>query len=102
MTIYKIALKYSKLILNTKEVVIMTKLGLIARGKAVKIFSYKEQRILKLFRKKVSDATVEFEVSLTSYVQDMINEVENTIDITEVNGRKGIVFEKVAGSHHAT
>ena len=54
----------------------MTKLDLIARGKAVKIFSYKGQQILKLFRKKESVVTVEFEFSFTLYVQDKINEMK--------------------------
>ena len=70
---------------------------MIARGRTAEIFAWKDNQVLKLFLDRFPAAGAEHEARLTQAVHEAglpAPAVEGTV---EVDGRSGIVFERVEG-----
>lgn len=70
---------------------------MIARGRTAEIFVWKDNQILKLLRDGFPATVAEHEARVTRAVHEAGLPVPAVEDIVEVNGRLGIVFERVEG-----
>lgn len=69
----------------------------LARGRTAEIYLWGDH-VLKLFKPGASSAAVEQEFKINSQVQKTGLPVPKTIDIVEVDGRKGIIYQSISGS----
>jgi len=70
---------------------------MIARGRTAEIFAWGDNQVLKLFLDRLPAADAEHEARLTRVVHEAGLPVPAVEGIVEVNGRSGIVFERVDG-----
>jgi aminoglycoside phosphotransferase (APT) family kinase protein len=75
----------------------MQKGPLIGTGRTAEIFAWGSDRVLKLFMDWCPLHWIEREEMLSRIVYESGLPVPAVEDITEVNGRKGIIFERVEG-----
>jgi len=69
----------------------------IALGRTAEIFAWEDGKILKLFRDRVPPGDVDYELRLARIVQASGLPVPAVFDIIEINGRRGIVYERMDG-----
>jgi Ser/Thr protein kinase RdoA (MazF antagonist) len=69
----------------------------IARGLTAEVFVWDETRILKLFRDGRSPDQVEYEARIARVVHSAGLPVPAVGEIVEVNGRRGLLYERVDG-----
>lgn len=69
----------------------------LARGRTAEIYLWGDH-VLKLFKPGITSAAVEQEFKINSHVQKTGLPVPKTIDIVEVDGRKGIIYQSISGS----
>jgi uncharacterized protein (TIGR02172 family) len=70
---------------------------LIGRGRTAEIFEWKDNQVLKLFLEGFPDAVVQREAQVTEAVHKAGVPVPAVEGLVEVDGRVGIVFERVEG-----
>ncbi len=69
----------------------------IALGRTAEVYAWEDGRILKLYRDWVAPGDAEHELCLARIVQASGLPVPAVFDIIEVNGRRGIVYERADG-----
>jgi Ser/Thr protein kinase RdoA (MazF antagonist) len=69
----------------------------IALGRTAEIFAWDNEHILKLYRDWCPRDWVEYELKIGRIVQDAGLPVPRLGDLIEVDGRRGIVYERVDG-----
>jgi uncharacterized protein (TIGR02172 family) len=69
----------------------------IAQGRTAEIFAWTDGCILKLARSEFSLTYLEREAAITRAVHEAGLPVPRVVDVVEVDGRAGIVFERVEG-----
>jgi serine/threonine protein kinase len=69
----------------------------IALGRTAEIYAWEDGRVLKLFRDWVPPGDAEYELRLARIVQASGLPVPAVHDLVEVNGRRGILYERVDG-----
>jgi Ser/Thr protein kinase RdoA (MazF antagonist) len=69
----------------------------LAVGRTAEIFAWDDGRVLKLYRDWCPPNWVEYELKIGRIVQDAGLPVPAIGDIVEVNGRRGVVYERVEG-----
>jgi uncharacterized protein (TIGR02172 family) len=76
----------------------MTSLGKpIALGRTAEIYAWEEGQVLKLFQNWLSADRVEFEAQISRAVHTSGLPVPAVEEVVEVNGRLGLIFERVVG-----
>jgi aminoglycoside phosphotransferase (APT) family kinase protein len=75
----------------------MEKDTLIGSGRTADIYAWGEGRILKLYQDRVPSFLAEQEYTVTRAVQAAGIPVPTAYDLIEINGRLGIVFERIEG-----
>ncbi len=75
----------------------MTKGARIAEGRTAEVFAWGERWVLKLFREGCPRAWAEQEVQIARVVQQTALPVPTVGDLVEIEGRIGIVYERVSG-----
>lgn len=70
---------------------------MIGRGRTAEIFSWGSERVLKLFLKDYPFTGVEKEARITQAAHNANLPVPAVDEIVEVDGRQGIVFERIDG-----
>ena len=76
---------------------LMARGPLITRGKTAEIFAWQGGRVLKLLNTGLPDSWAELEAKHTRYARDAGLPVPSVIDTVEVDGRQGIVYERIEG-----
>src|SRR5688572_11512086 len=74
----------------------------LAEGRMAEVFEYGDGRVLKLFRAEASQWDIEHEVHNTRVVRESGFDAPRIDDVIEVNGRPGIVFERIDGASMLT
>ena len=74
-----------------------TDLQRIAEGREAEIFAWDEGRVLRLFRTARSAQVLERETAAMRAVRAVVPLVPEVYEIVEVNGRAGIVMERIDG-----
>jgi aminoglycoside phosphotransferase (APT) family kinase protein len=69
----------------------------MARGRTAEVFAWKDGQVLKLFLDWVPSVWVETEAKVSRAVYEAGLPAPATEGLVEVNGRRGIVFERVEG-----
>jgi aminoglycoside phosphotransferase (APT) family kinase protein len=69
----------------------------IAEGREAEIFEWDEGRVLRLFRSARSAVALEHETAAMRAVRAVVPLVPEVYDIVEVDGRAGIIMERVEG-----
>lgn len=69
----------------------------IALGRTAEIYSWGDGHILKLFRDWCPRAWTDYEARISHIVEDARLPVPAIGDIVEINGRRGLVYERVDG-----
>ncbi len=75
----------------------MYKRKMIARGRTAEVFAWKDDRVLKLFIEGRTIHSVEHEAQVTGAIRKVGLPVPSVEGIVQVQGRLGIVFERVDG-----
>jgi Ser/Thr protein kinase RdoA (MazF antagonist) len=75
----------------------LTKASLIGQGRVAEIFDWEDGWVLKLFREWCPDAWVDYEARITRAVHAAGMAVPAVGDIVQVDGRRGIIYERVYG-----
>ena len=70
----------------------------MASGREAEIFEYSEGRVLRLIRHAATAAAVEREVAAMRAVRSVVPFVPEVFETVVIDGRPGIVMERVAGS----
>ncbi len=70
---------------------------LIGAGNTAEVFLWKENEILKLFRKDFPIEAVEREYKISKIISEQNLPVPKVIEMMEHEGRKGIIYERVVG-----
>ena len=76
----------------------MTKGSRIAEGRTAEVFAWGDSQILKLFRSWCPASLAEQEANAAQAVQRTGLSVPSVAGLIEVDGRPGIVFERITGS----
>jgi uncharacterized protein (TIGR02172 family) len=69
----------------------------IALGRTAEVYAWEEDKVLKLYRDGFHPGDVDYELHLARIVQASGLPVPAVFDIIEVNGRRGIVYERMDG-----
>jgi uncharacterized protein (TIGR02172 family) len=75
----------------------MKKGPLIGTGRSAEVFAWGDDRVLKLFMDWVSQSLIEREARLSRVIYEAGLPAPAVEDIIEVEGRRGIIFERVEG-----
>ncbi len=75
----------------------MEKGALIGTGRTAQVYAWGDGRILKLYQEWMPAASIEWEFSTTRRVRDSGLPVPAAEEIVQVDGRLGIVFERLHG-----
>ena len=75
----------------------MEKGALIGTGRTAQVYAWGEERILKLYQDWMPAASIEWEFATTRRVRESGLPVPAAEEIVQVDGRLGIVFERVRG-----
>jgi aminoglycoside phosphotransferase (APT) family kinase protein len=70
----------------------------IALGRTAEVYAWGEQQVLKLYRDWCPPHWVDFEARIGRIVQDAGLPVPVIGDVVEVNGRRGLVYERLDGA----
>lgn len=70
---------------------------LIGKGKTAEVYEWGADRVLKLFIKNFSDERVIYEAEIGKAVNEAGVPSPKVYDIIELDGRKGIIFERIYG-----
>jgi aminoglycoside phosphotransferase (APT) family kinase protein len=71
--------------------------ALIARGRTAEVYAWDAGTVLKLFLEWCPPAWVEFEANTVRAVHAAGIRTPAALEVVEVNGRRGVVYEKVEG-----
>jgi uncharacterized protein (TIGR02172 family) len=69
----------------------------IAYGRTAEIFAWQEGQVLKLFHEWVEPEDVEYEARIAHAIQDCGLPVPAVGDIIQINGRNGLLYQRVYG-----
>lgn len=69
----------------------------LAVGRTAEIFLWKKTQVLKLFRDDWSLDSINYEYKISKLVENAGLQVPKVFDLLEVNGRQGIIYEKIIG-----
>ena len=69
----------------------------IAAGRTAEVYAWRESQVLKLYRDWCPPHWVDFEARIGRIVQDAGLPVPAIGDMVEVNGRRGLVYERLEG-----
>jgi Ser/Thr protein kinase RdoA (MazF antagonist) len=69
-----------------------------AVGRTAEIFAWDDGRVLKLYRDWCPPNWVEYELRIGRIVQDAGLPVPRIGDLVEVNGRRGVIYERIEGA----
>ena len=69
----------------------------IALGRTAEVYAWGEQQVLKLYRDWCPPRWVDFEARIGRVVQDAGLPVPSIGETVEINGRRGLVYERLAG-----
>ena len=72
-------------------------MDLIGKGRTAEIYNLEDSKVLKLFYKGIQYSEVEMEYKIHNLVQKKNLPVSAVYKIEEVDGRYGIVYEKIIG-----
>ncbi|MGH9203206.1 MAG: phosphotransferase family protein, partial [Vicinamibacterales bacterium] len=75
----------------------MTKGARIAEGRTAEVFAWGDRHILKLFRSWCPRTWAEHEARVARAVHQAALPVPAVGDLVEVDGRTGIIYERIAG-----
>ena len=76
----------------------MTSLGKpIALGRTAEIYAWEEGQVLKLFHDWLSANRVEYEAQISRAVHTSGLPVPAVGEVVEINGRLGLIYERVVG-----
>lgn len=70
---------------------------LIGKGKTAEVYKWGKDRVLKLFIKNISDESVINEARIGKAVNEGGVPSPKVYDIVEIDGRKGIIFQRIYG-----
>lgn len=70
---------------------------LIGQGRTAEIFTFDEEHVIKLYRKGMKNEAIEYEYKISKIVQEVGLSVPKVKELIDIDGRKGIVFERISG-----
>lgn len=70
---------------------------LIGRGRTAEIYSYSEDKIIKLFNKEFDTKYIKKEFDINKYIQNKFKFIPKAYEIIDYEDRYGIIFEKIKG-----
>jgi len=68
-----------------------------ATGRTAEIYSYQEEKVLKLFFPTVPQSWIDREANVGRYIQEARLPVPKVFERVKVNGREGVVYERING-----
>jgi uncharacterized protein (TIGR02172 family) len=71
---------------------------LIAEGRTAEVYALSEDRVIKLFYPVRPDHWVQEEIQIANIISSLPIPMPKLIDSVEINGRKGIIYERVNGT----
>ncbi len=74
----------------------------IAQGREAEIFAWDEGRVLRLFRHRRSEASLQHEAAAMKAARTVMPSVPEVFGFEEIDGRPGIVMERVEGPDYIT
>lgn len=77
--------------------VALSKNSLIAEGRTAEVYAWEDGQVLKLFRSWCSPRSVEQEIACSRAVSEMPLPIPKFLGVLDVDGRKGIIYERVDG-----
>lgn len=69
----------------------------ISQGNTAEIYDFGDDKVLKLFRDGISSDLIELEYVNSGIAASKLAEVPKVYELSEYEGRKGIVFQKIDG-----
>ena len=75
----------------------MKDLELIAEGRTAQVFDWKDNNVLKLFFDWFPEEFIDLEYDMNIAIRDFPISVPKVIERVEIDGRQGIIFEKLLG-----
>lgn len=75
----------------------MKKGKLIGSGKTAEVYEWGNDKVLKLYFKSISDDWIKNETEIVTKIHGAGIPTPEVFEIVEVNGRKGVIFERVIG-----
>jgi len=69
----------------------------IAMGRTAEIYSYEEEKVLKLFFSSIPQDWIDKEVEVGKYIQDTQLPVPKVYERVKINGREGVIYERIEG-----
>lgn len=69
----------------------------LADGNTAEIFEWRDNRILKLWRSRYTQADVDYEARISRMIADSSLPVPKVYDVIEHDGRFGIIYERIHG-----
>ncbi len=79
----------------------MKKGALIGKGMTAEVYEWGKDKVLKLYFNKFGEDWVQYEAKIGTAVHEAGVPSPEVFDIVDVNGRKGIVFQRITGSSMA-
>ncbi len=75
----------------------MEKGELLGKGMTAEVYKWGQDKVLKLFRDNYSEEWVKFEAEIGQKVHEAGVSSPNVFETVEIDGRKGIIFERIPG-----
>lgn len=70
---------------------------LIGQGRTADVFAWEDGQVIKLFHDWFSPEAIEHELNTARAVQEVVTVAPRVFDLVEVNGQRGIVYERLDG-----
>lgn len=71
---------------------------LIGQGRTAEIYAVGENDVIKLYRKEMKSEAIEYEFKIAQIVQNAGLNVPKVKELIDIDGRKGIRFERITGN----
>ena len=69
----------------------------IAMGRTAEIYSYSEEKVLKLFFSTIPQPWIKKEIEIGRYIQTMHLPVPKVYEKVTINNREGVIYERIEG-----
>jgi aminoglycoside phosphotransferase (APT) family kinase protein len=71
-------------------------------GRTATVYEYHEDQVIKLYNETISDEFIKKELRINQLINELIDVAPTAFHIVDIEGKKGIVFEKVVGKDLVT
>lgn len=69
----------------------------IGQGRTAKVYTYGEDRVIKLFNEEVSETFIDYEFKIACIASEQSDHAPRVYEKTNLNGQIGIVYEQLKG-----